>query len=151
MSIIFTRNNTIVSRGIRRVTGEPVSHVAILLYGKYVVHSNFLGTRIESLESFTKHSYIVYEVHLPEHHICLSRILSSLAAHRGYDFGAMLYLGILGLTPKWLRARLPNANLWNASGSFICTELVTYILDGKPDAMVTPLGLYNRLMEKYNV
>lgn len=148
MRIIFTRNNTIVSRAIREVTREPVSHVALVLYGKYVVHSNFLGTRIESLEKFNRHSAIYEYIDVPPEHVCMGRVLEALSTGRGYDFPGMFYLGIRTLTPRWLRDTLPKANLWNVSGLFICTELVTYILSGKPDSMITPHQLYLQLANR---
>lgn len=125
---------------IRKITGEPVSHVAIRMRG-IVTHSNFLGVHTEWHEDFYKHSTIRYFV--PIRDLDNVRLWASLltAQRKPYDFGAMFYLGLRYLFPKWM----PKQNLWQSSGAYMCTEFVTYVLKGEPDSMITPYQLYQQL------
>lgn len=140
MRILFTKNNSIVSRLIRRVTGEPVSH-CVVDCGGWIIHSNFLGVHVELIQSFEKSSEIVFECGIPYD---TQRVMSALAAHEGamYDFGGMAYLGLKCLFPF-----LPKKNLWQHTGMYLCTEWVTEILDGRPDSMITPYQLYLKLSQ----
>jgi hypothetical protein len=61
-----------------------------------------------------------------------------------YDFTGLLYMGLRYLLPF-----LPRHNLWAISGSFLCTELITEVIDGEEDPDITPYNLYLSLKEKY--
>lgn len=137
MRIIFTRSNKIVSRVIRRVTKEPVSHCAIQV-DDWVIHSNFLGVHPQPADSFLKTSEVVESVEFPTDY---QKIFEQTCEGWGkrYDFGAMFYLFARVLIP-WL----PKKNLWQCSGMYICSEWVTHVL-GEGDAMITPHKLYLRL------
>lgn len=138
MQVLFTRSNSILSRVIRRVTGEPVSHCAISC-GGWIVHANLLGVHVELPQTFTTHSQIVYSVDVPYDQ---DKLMATLAKYdqRPYDFGALLYLGIRFVLP-WL----PAKNLWQTTGMFLCTEWVTEFLFGGEDHTITPYKLYLRL------
>lgn len=141
MNILFTKSNSLMSRIIRAVTKEPVSHCAIE-DGGFVIHSNLLGVHIESLEHFSKKCEIGYSV---EASITIVQVRNSLAKYEGsgYDIGGLLYLGLRLVLPC-----LPKKNLWQSSGMFLCTEWVTEVLDGTADSLITPYGLYQRLIEQ---
>ncbi len=140
MQVIFTRSNSLLSRLIRSVTGETVSHCAIAT-GPWVVHSNLLGVHVELALHFLQHSECVYYVEFPDAAL-MPRVLNTLAQYdqRSYDFGALLYLGLRFLCP-WL----PRKNLWQTTGMFLCTEWITEVLDGTEDHTITPYQLYLRL------
>lgn len=130
-----------MSRVIRRLTGEPVSHCAIEL-GGWVIHSNLLGLHMEMASTFRRSSQVLFEISSP---LGWSDVLSMLQKNEGrpYDFGAFFYLGLRCLLP-----RLPKKNLWQSSGMFLCTEWVTAVLSGNPDSMITPYKLYMALNSK---
>ena len=138
---MFTASYSIMSRAIRHLTGEPCSHVALECDG-WVVHSNLLGVRVDSLKEFSSHSQIRYSVPIP---MTTGTILSNYLEHRRahYDFGALLYLG-LRVIPV-VGHLLPKKNLWQSSGMYLCTEWATSVIDGKTDSMITPYQLYLRL------
>lgn len=138
MQVLFTRSNSILSRMIRHVTGEPVSHCAISC-GGWIVHANLLGVHVELPQTFTKHSEVVYSIELPYDQDKLMVTLSKYD-QRPYDFGALLYLGLRFLLPF-----LPVKNLWQTTGMFLCTEWVTEFLFGGEDHTITPYHLYLRL------
>lgn len=138
MRILFTKNNTLLSRLIRHVTGEDVSHCVLEVHG-WLVHSNLYGVHAELPQDFK--SDVVYSVEVPYNP---EGVIRALAAYQGrmYDFGALLYLGLRVLCP-WL----PKKNLWRSSGMFLCTEWITAVLNGKEDSMITPYQLYERLKQ----
>ena len=137
MKILFTRSNKLVSRLIRRVTGEPVSHCALSI-GDYVVHSNFLGMHPQTLASFEDGIEVWGSVELPDNY---ERVFDKLCQNyrAWYDFGAMAYLLAKAIFP-WL----PKKNLWQCSGMFLCSEWVSDYM-GEDDAMITPYKLYLKL------
>lgn len=135
MRILFTRTESLLSKVIRGVTKEPVSHCALEMYG-WVLHSNLLGVHAERLGSFSKSSDIIFSVEIPDNP---REVFSALAQYQGrsYDFLALLYLGLRYLCPF-----LPKKNLWQVSGMFICTEFITKSMYGSEDSLITPYQLY---------
>jgi len=144
MYLLFTRSNSIMSRLIRSVTGEPVSHVAVS-YGDLVIHSNLLGVRQEFLSTFTKHSTVVYSLEVSGN----IDVWEKLKQYEGstYDFGALFYLLLLHVPV--IRSILPsNKNLWQSTSMFLCTEWAITVTDGEEDSVITPYQLYLRKAKK---
>ena len=141
MQILFTTSNSILSRLIRWSTGEPVSHCAISC-GGWVIHSNLFGVHVELPQTFSSHSQIIYSVDVP---YSQDKLMTTLSKYdqAGYDFGALLYLGLQAILPF-----LPRKNLWQTTGMFLCTEWITEVLYGGEDHMITPYELYLRLSER---
>jgi hypothetical protein len=109
----------------------------------FVIHSNLLGVHVESLETFSSKVDIlgIVPVSVPE-----SSVRAALRKFEGapYDIGAMLYLGLRYLIPA-----LPKKNLWQTSGLFLCTELVTQLIGPDEDHLITPYQLYLRLTSQH--
>lgn len=152
MYLLFTTSQKPMARLIRWATGECCSHVAILVTDPsqedYVVHSNIHGVNVLPLNTFLNESTILHKVELPNTWDNQERLLEILTSNKGnaYDIGALLFCGIMlfcreGLGLKWL----PKQNLWQSSGMFMCTELVTEFIDGKADSLITPHQLFVRL------
>ena len=139
MVVLFTRSSLPVSWLIRKITGEDCSHVAILQDG-HVIHCDFTGVHLVTLEEFTKHSQIVHEAKLDQS-IDMKAVYEK-HRHAWYDFGALSYLGLRYLFPF-----LPKANLWQTTGMYICSEFVTEVVTGHEDSMITPYGLYCELTQ----
>lgn len=141
MRILFTRSELLLSKAIRAVTKEPVSHCAIECAG-WVIHSNMYGVHVELPQTFEKRSEIVYSVDIP---FDISRVMNVLAKNeqKPWDFGAALYMGLRYLLPF-----LPKKNLWQSSSMYLCTEWVTEVLGGVPDSLITPYQLYLKLKSK---
>lgn len=144
MQVVFTVGKSLLSRAIQHVLDEPVSHVAIIS-GDAVVHSNLLGVHVTDLARFHKHATVLFRVNVPENH---QKLLSALAkADRSmYDFGALLFLALAFLARRYLHIPLPKMNLWQATGMYLCTELVTEVIDGEANSLITPYGLFKRLV-----
>ena len=144
MQILFTTGRTWLSRTICDVLDEPVSHVAVLC-GDTVFHSNLLGARLETERDFMKSHSVVARYTVPD---AAQRILDVAARRRraAYDFGALLFLGVTFAVRRYLKIPMPRQNLWQTTGMFICTELVTEVIDGSEDSLCTPYGLLRRLV-----
>jgi len=149
MEILFTRGESVFSKLICDITQESVSHVAIRT-GSLVIHSNLRGVNIESFKSFSENCVIVKRLINPEiryndeFEVLINR--ASKREHSMYDIGAILFIGLSLLLRRFFKMKLPKSNLWNTTGMFICTELVTDIIDEKADSMITPYGLYEKMV-----
>ena len=144
--VIFTYSNLWGSRLIRAVTGEPVSHCAIILEGSgSVLHSTVNGSTVVKLAEFKQINKILYMIpfdgNIP--------ITVDFAHNRRYDWGAFVYLG-LKLVLRKVGIRLPKKNLWQTTGMYLCTELVSKAIFNK-ETELTPMGLYNMLRSRNNV
>lgn len=140
MNILFTKNNSVVSKLICGITKEPISHCAIQV-GRFVIQSNFRGVHVVGLDSFIKHNNIEFFISVA---FDKEKLLTSLEKHLGHWYDT---LGLLYLALKYLFPFLPKKNLWQNSGMYLCTEFVTDILFEKPDSMITPYQLYLKLKE----
>ena len=143
MEVLFSNNGKPLSRLIRAVTHEESSHCALKV-GHFVVHSTMCGPEIRTYDYFKKHNHIVASVPLSLPDKVAVDLITKLDS-AGYDYTALLYLGLRYAIRALTGYSLPRANLWNLSGMYICTELVTVFLYGKADAMITPHQLLLKL------
>lgn len=148
LKILFTTSNYPVSKMIRSVTKEPVSHCA-LQYNKLIIHSTFGGVKCERLDSFLKESRILYQIEVSGTGGSVLEILAN-ALGRPYDYGALIYLGIRFLLKK-IRIPTPKVNLLNTSGAYLCTEFINkYVISEvslEESSLITPYKLYLTLLE----
>lgn len=142
MLILFTTSKYPTSWLIRKLTREDCSHCAIQV-GLEVIHSNFRGCNLATLQDFTSNNQILHMVYVPTPEGLTAQALYNDYKGVGYDFGALLYAGL-----RILCRFLPKVNLWQTTGMYLCSELVTRILDGEEDSMITPHNLYLKLRER---
>lgn len=138
MKILFTKSDFILSKLIRAVTKEPVSHAAIQC-GDWVLHSNLFGVNAELASVFRASATVVYEIEQPMDENKLMAAFAQ-ADTKFYDFGALIYLGLTYLIP-WL----PKKNLWRSSGSYLCTDWIELAEGEEPDSTMTAYQLYLKL------
>jgi hypothetical protein len=129
-----------MSRTIRAVTAEPVSHVVIAT-GEHYIHSNMLGVRADPISGKSIGTPL-YTIDIADDY---EKLLSLFVkrSRSSYDFGAILYLAL-----RRVFRFLPKKNLWQCSGMYLCTEWVTEFVDGEADSMITPYKLYLRLKDR---
>ena len=139
--ILFTKNSFLLSRMIRGLTKEPVSHCAVRV-GSWVIHSTIFGPEIRTHKSFIENSEVVFCTEIDVSEEKIAELITRLD-HRAYDYPALIYLAL-----RYIFRWLPKANLWNTSGMYLCTELVTEMIYGKADSMITPYGLYKKIQSK---
>lgn len=151
MKFLWTKSNKPLSVLIRKVTGEPVSHVVIATNG-FVVHSNLKGVHVEDELVFRANCEVVFELSLPEDASNESKLHTLLSQDEGklYDFGALIFVGLAMFLRTMFKIPLPKSNLWQSTGMFMCTEWVSEFLDNKEDSMITPYGLYLKLLANKN-
>jgi len=134
-----------VSRLISRITGEDVTHVA-LLYKNWVVHANQRGLNVETFEAFGRVSSVVRSIEIKDDEARLFNFLAKYE-HAGYDIGALLYFGVYYLLAA---VGLPRAawNLWNSRGRFTCVEWASMFVLGRELSLMTPGEFYALLKSK---
>lgn len=147
MKILWTKSDKILSVLIRKATKEPVSHCVIETHGM-VIHSNLYGLHIEDALYFKKHCEVIFELELPPSDLDEAKLHATLSKYEGrmYDFGALLFAGAALVLRNYFKIPLPKSNLWQSTGMFLCTEWVSKYLDGKENSMITPYGLYLKLL-----
>jgi hypothetical protein len=65
--------------------------------------------------------------------------------HQGYDYPALIHLGIRYYLKAKLGIPIPKVNLWQISGMWTCTEFASKVILGEVDSMITPWQLYIKL------
>ena len=151
MQIIFTKSNSAVSRLIRWISNEPVSHVAIVFDGKLVFHSNLLGVHIKWYNSFKKHNEIVfektYDLSLDKEEELYQQIINQFD-EAPYDYGALLYFTYRGCLYKFFGLPMPKNNILGSKQAFLCSEILgclgNYVIP-KPEfdlQITTPYQIY---------
>jgi len=106
---------------------------------------------MEELDKFLKENKVVHSVELPDTWDNRERLSEIVTSNKrsSYDIGALLFCGLMLFCRKGLGLRmLPKQNLWQSSGMYMCTELVTEFIDGKADSLITPHQLFVRLSSK---
>jgi hypothetical protein len=143
MIILFTKSDKIGSRIIRWFTGEGVSHCAVMMSSEVVLHSTGSGTHLISHARFIQNYNVVYTVWHPaelDHGAALATIGT------GYDFFAIIWLGLKLFLRKMLFRPIERKNNWEQRRVFMCTELVSTLVFGEEDSTITPEALYLKLL-----
>ena len=146
VKIIFANGTSVISDIIRWCTDEPISHVALLLDDKWVVHSNLRGVNLEHIDHFKK-SYSIYSITPPvTPTIDVDKELVN-SSFKYYDIFAIMWLGLRYVLKKATGLKIPKVNLWQVTGLFLCTEWVSFIMQGKEDSTITPFQLYTKYVK----
>lgn len=151
MRIVFTRSNKIGSRIIRAVTGESVSHVAVLMPDNSVAHMAFTGLTQQSATSFIREHEIVAHVEVAtDPTIAVARLVAFRQQHsRLYDYTALLYLGVMLLYHRL--TGVPHhpiyRNRWQKKSMDLCTEFACWMLGREVNSVITPGQLLKELRE----
>lgn len=154
ISIVWTKSDLPISRLIRFLARESVSHMAIVIDNKIVFHSNFYGAHLKWLTSFLKRSEVVYELSLDltfdEEERIYQRLIHQFD-EQPYDWGAIAYWFYAMLRHRITGWALPKSNPWGSDRGFLCVELAECLdvlgLDLSDLDMVTPEALYFTLKE----
>lgn len=145
LQIWFSTSDEWTSRVIRAVTGEPVSHVALVNPSLgHVLHAlPDKGTTVTSVPQFRSANRTIASVAFSslDEDIFVRAVEKYLG--KKYDWGAIAYLAVKRVMP-WL----PKKNLWQCSGMAICTEIIQYVVpEVADDAALTPWQLYQALVK----
>jgi len=139
MEILFTTNDRLLSRIIRKITNGPCSHVAVLIDPNIVVHSTATHNGIAPtfLETFMRNNEIISRIPVPESRELLQRLRD--AEGNGYDFLLLLTMGLRKLGLPVPEVNNPYLDL--------CTEVVTQYVLGT-DKKYTPEQLRQILLSR---
>lgn len=153
IQIVFTKNNSCLSKLIRWLSNEPVSHAAIIFDKKIVFESNLYGTHPKWFCSFIKKNIILLSLDLKMTLEQEEDIYLQIPQYdaKPYDFGALFYMIYRGLLYKLFNLPIPRTNLFGREDQFLCVELAK-ILDPTLENLdtITPYQLYLKLKEKYS-
>lgn len=139
VKVVFTRNKTLGSWLIRQVTKEDVSHCAIM-YNDTVLHSTSkYGVHFTSRKNFLAKNQVIRSAYL-KNRKSLIRVAGENAG-KGYDYLAFLQLALRYLFPSLT----PKVSLWEISGMFLCTELISETVLPDNERLLTPHQLYKEL------
>ena len=149
IELLFTTTDKPISRMIRYMTREPVSHVAIRI-ANLVIHSSVTGPELRTYQYFAYHYKIVHKVTISNRWTPYDITdLFTKYDRKLYDYWALAYLGLRYAALRFIGLKLPKANLWAVSGMYTCTEFVTKIVFGKEDSLITPYKLYLKVRDAY--
>lgn len=158
----FSKDGSLPSRIIRRLTGAPCSHAFLILekgeseFGReMVLEASAFGIRLVSLERFKSQNEVVCEVDFKGH---LSQGLVAAGSWLGevYDFGGLFGMAFV-ILGRWLKKKWRNP--LHRAHSLFCSELVTEVLqdsgiDGVSDLVpedTSPGDLMDALMKRFLV
>ena len=156
MKLVFSKNSSVVSKLIRFITNEDVSHCGFIVEPILtVIHANFLGTHAEFIKSFNKRSTIVYCLEVPmtsEDEIELYKSYLIKNCGRPYDFGGIVYFGVRIILNRLFSMPIPERNLWSDSSYDYCVEALCRLspaltgIKGENE-MLSPKGFYLKARE----
>jgi hypothetical protein len=147
MIIMFTKSKKVGSRVIRWITGEDISHVALLLNAGVVVHAKFTGVDIDSLEHFLKENTVVRRYsYTGSDAINIEKRAMSLEGS-SYDKLAFFGMGFYMLMMKYIGWSIPAFSHWAERGQFICTEFIDTIIGEKEcNKHLSPMQLEQQIL-----
>lgn len=138
---LFTASDALLSKAIRKATGDPVSHYA-QFYPKVlngvVLHSDLIGVRLVFASKFLAHAKVLYEKRIETSAIEEEDAIKEIEKNvgdLGYDFKALLYQGYCVERTKYFGTPMPTVNAWENRSALLCTELY----DASPERIVRTL------------
>lgn len=135
----------IISKGTKHLatTCTEVSHVSILINGRWVHEATGAGVNVLSYSAWAKKHQEQYRVQLPPQEY--QKIANGFRLIRGrkYDYLGVLYLGLC-LIPTLFGAKLPTYNSWESPSKYFCCEVLGY-LTGRYYGMSAPVQILSEM------
>lgn len=127
LKILFTTNEKPLSKALRYLFNEPVSHVGILFQSlDLVVDSSTTGVKITRKKTFVKKNTPILEIQLDDYRfdelVIFNELLDKIEC-KGYDFGAYFWFALEGLKHKLFRKNLSLGNPSQNDEQVLCTEI----------------------------
>lgn len=145
--VIFCDSDNFVSKEIKHITQEDVSHVA-LLFGDTVLHFRFLGFESMHIEEF-KSIYRIIAILEPKEAIMVAPgpVIKKYSG-KAYDFFGLIYVAMfLGLRDMF-NITLPGGNYWQNKRDQFCVSFCADVCLGEQGKMWTPEQFKNILLSK---
>lgn len=133
IELLFTTSDYKFSRLARWALDSDCSHFAINLDNGLVFHSNFYGCHIEPYSVFMQKNKVIHRLSFnpilrQSQEEKIYQRLINIEYGKGYDFGAMLFLGLNLIMKKIFNLPLSKKNLWQDKDLSICTEVYSSLL-----------------------
>lgn len=150
MKLLFTYNNTLGSRIIRAVSGQPVSHVAVEIIPGTISHMTFSGFKQEPYTTFIQHQRIAKSIFVatPNPFADIERLEVYRNKKHPYDYFAFMWLAAL-LCRRRLFGTPIIRNHWQKTWMEICTEFAQHMLGQHPDGALTAGDLLEKMEKAY--
>ena len=133
ITLAWSKSSLPLSKLIRWMFNEPVSHFSIIFDNRLVFHSNLLGAHTEWLSRFEKKSKIIYRIdlftNLEQEEKIYKNILNTFDRPISYDWGGFLFFAIHSIFYKFLKRPMPKRNLWSDKDLYLCEEMITMVQD----------------------
>jgi hypothetical protein len=130
MRIIGSSNNYPFSWLIRKLTGENISHIAIVFDDLIVFHSTPVGTHTSWLTDFVEKNKIHRTIPLYLGLVSEEQVYFTIISKRKkkkYDWMGIFYQGLMRLRRIVFRIPLPINNLWQDGNKDYCIEVLNSI------------------------
>jgi hypothetical protein len=167
MRIIFTTNEKFWSKVFKYLTGEPVSHVAMLFdvyEDKLTIDCSTDGGRLMTWDKFLSMNTLKYSINLPSDEAVDKELFhkSLFLVGKTYDMPAYIYGIWRGILWRFFNVPAPSKNKLSKPNLYCCTEIFLpiseilkreYQIDfGDMDlAIQSPYGLYLFFKDKIDV
>lgn len=158
MKIIFTKNNYPLSYLIRAITGESVSHLAVVFDDVFLVELNLFGVSMHYFNKFKKKQKIVHEVDIPldiEKEDKIWRAMIEVYGLYKYDTMFLLYSAFCVIVRRLFKKEIKKKVL-DDSDKALCYELIILLqnnfkfnfgIEENKKHLLTPGRVYNKLKE----
>lgn len=127
MKLIGSSSQSPLSWLIRKICGEPITHVSIAFDDIIIFHSTPIGTNFKWLSDFTEKNKIHKVIELPlnledEEEIFFTII--SKRKKRKYDWLGIMFQGVMRIRKIIFRIPIPTKNLWQSGNKDYCVEVL---------------------------
>lgn len=158
MKIIFTKNNYPLSFIIRGITGEKMSHVAVVFDDLFLVQLNLFGVSMQYFEKFKEKQKIVHEINIPLDLQTEDNVWKSMIGVYGthkYDTIFLLYSAFCVIVRRVFKKEIKKKVL-DDSDKALCYELIILLqnnfkfnfgIEENKKHLLTPGRIYNKLKE----
>ena len=130
MRIIGSANHYPFSWLIRKITGEKISHIALVFDDILVFHSTPAGTHTSWLSDFLKINTIFITVPLPLSLVSEENVYFEIITRRHqrkYDWMGILYQGVMRVRRIVFGTPIPLENAWQSTNKDFCIEVLNSV------------------------
>lgn len=158
MKIVFTKNNYPLSILIRKITGENVSHLAIVFDDIFLVELNLFGVSMNHFGKFKKKQKIIHEVDIkliPEQEEKIWKSMIEFYGLYKYDIVFLLYSAFCVIVKRLFKKEIKKKIL-DDDKKALCYELILLLqnsfnfnfgIEENKKHLLTPGKIYTKLKE----
>jgi len=147
--LIFTRDNSYISRIIRSVTGGEVSHVMVYIGNGLILESSWSGVVITGLKRYTNSKSTTCIVVRPPEYIDRDKFLDSIFSRCGDEYDYKLLFG--HLLARIFKFMASSVSRFDSPSKWLCYEIIGKALEDNGEVFDSDVIKFDPqlLMEKY--